>query len=395
MKAILTIYLKELRDTLRDRRSLIRMILVPLAVFPGLMGIMNTVQSNSQEKEESRELRLGYHSDAEDLGLRALLQGAGGFKLIDVPSPDSITPWIRDNRLDLGIALPPTFAKKVENLETDTIYTYGPAASNIARDRLKQHVKVFEAQLLEYRLKALHLTKENIQPTQVKFTDTATLRETIGKLAGGLLPYIFILFCFMGCMFPAIDLFTGEKERGTIETLLVAPVERWKILIGKLMLIVTAGLLSAALSIAGLMISTRFAGSEMGVVVNVILEIMSPTSIATMLVMLVPLVIFFAGIMIPAVVYARTFKEAATTLQPLSFVVIVPAAIGMMPGIELNAVTALIPILNVALTTKEIIAGTMNGFLFAEVLVSLIAIASVAVFFSLRQFGNERNVLRG
>ena len=54
------------------------------------------------------------------------------------------------------------------------------------------------------------------------------MRETIGKLAGGFLPYIFIIFCYMGCMFPAIDLFTGEKERGTIETLLSAPVDRWK-----------------------------------------------------------------------------------------------------------------------------------------------------------------------
>lgn len=395
MKAILTIYLKELRDTLRDRRSLIRMFLVPLAVFPGLMGIMNAIQSSSKEKEESRELRLGYHSDSVDLGLRALLQNAGGYQVIEVPSPDSITPWIRDNRLDLGVVLPPTFAGRIANLQTDTIYTYGPAASDIARDRLEKDVQVFESQLLGYRLKALHLEKENIQPTQVRYTNTATMRETIGKVAGGLLPYIFILFCYMGCMFPAIDLFTGEKERGTIETLLVAPVERWKILVGKLLLIVTAGLLSAALSIAGLMISTRFAGSEMGVVVNVLLEIMSPAAITAMLVMLIPLVIFFAGIMIPAVVYARTFKEAATTLQPLNFVVIIPAAIGMMPGIELNAITALIPILNVALTTKEIIAGTMNGFLFAEVLLSLIAIASVAIFISLRQFGNERNVLRG
>lgn len=395
MKAILTIYLKELRDTLRDRRSLIRMFVVPLAIFPGLMGIMNTIQSNSNEKEWARELRVGYHSDSADLGLRLLLENAGGFKVFDVPSSDSITPWIRDNRLDLGVSLPPTFADRVENLETDTIRTYGPAASDIARDRLDSMVQIFQGILLEHRLKSLHLEKQNIEPSHVRFTNTATMRETIGKLAGGLLPYIFILFCYMGCMFPAIDLFTGEKERGTIETLLVAPVERWKILIGKMMLIVTAGLLSAVLSIGGLMISTRFAGSEMGVVVNVILEILSPASIASMLLMLVPLVIFFAGIMIPAVVYARTFKEAATTLQPLNFIVIIPAAIGMVPGIELNAATALIPILNVALTTKEIIAGTMNGLLFAEVLLSLIVIAAIAVFFSLRQFGNERNVLRG
>lgn len=395
MKAILTIYLKELRETLRDRRSLIRMFVIPLVVFPGIFGIMNTIQGNSKEKEDARRLRVGFLAEPEDLGLRTHLEQIGGFEVLDVPSRDSITPWIRGNRLDLGIYLPPTFASRIANLETDTIYTYGPRSSDIARDRLKASLDIYQRQLLDIRLRSLHLEKQNIEPSQVKFTDTATMRETIGKLAGGLLPYIFIIFCYMGCMFPAIDLFTGEKERGTIETLLVAPVERWKILIGKMALIVTAGLLSAGLSIVGLLIGTRLAGSEMGVVVDVLLEVLSPAAIATLLVMLVPLVVFFAGIMVPAVVYARSFKEAATTLQPLNFIVILPAAIGLMPGIELNAVTALIPILNVALTTKEIIAGTMSALLFIEVLLSLILIAGVAVTFSLRQFGNERNILRG
>ncbi|HEX2900700.1 MAG TPA: ABC transporter permease, partial [Bacteroidia bacterium] len=98
--------------------------------------------------------------------------------------------------------------------------------------------------------------------------------------------------------------------------------------------------------------------------------------------------------MIPATVYAKSFKEAATTLQPLNFVVIMPAVVGMMPGIDLNAFTALVPILNVTLITKEIIAGTMNGLFFAEAVASLLLIASGAVFLSFKRFGNEKNILR-
>ncbi len=394
MKQVLTIYRKEMRDMLRDRRSILRMFIIPLAVFPALFGIMNAIQSNSNETEAHRLLRVGFFSPNNDLGLRALLANTAEFEVFDAPNPDSIRHWIRSNRLDVGVSLPSTFQKRISELQTDTIFTYGAASSDIANARLNKVVSVFETQLLSLRLQALHLEKENIQPTVAQFVNTASLRETIGKLAGGFLPYIFIIFCYMGCMFPAIDLFTGEKERGTIETLLSAPVDRWKILIGKMLVIITAGLLSALLSMVGLFLGIKMAGSGVGELIDVALAVLSPASIAALVAMLFPLVVFFAGLMIPATVYAKSFKEAATTLQPLNFVVIMPAAIGMMPGIELNAITALVPILNVTLITKEIIAGTMNGLYFAEAVASLFLLATLAVGFSFKRFGNEKNILR-
>ncbi len=394
MKQILIIYKKEMRDMLRDRRSILRMFIIPLAVFPALFGIMNAIQSNSNEQELNRSLRIGFHSNGNDLGLRQLLKETGKFEVYDAPNPDSIRLWIRSNRLDVGVSLPDDFGNKVSELQTGKIFTYGAAASDIANGRLDTSIDLFEQQLLDLRLKSLHLTLENIQPTQTEFVNTASMRETIGKLAGGFLPYIFIIFCYMGCMFPAIDLFTGEKERGTIETLLSAPVDRWKILIGKMLVIITAGLLSAILSMVGLFIGIKLAGSGVGELIDVALAILSPGTIAALVSMLLPLVVFFAGIMIPATVYAKSFKEAATTLQPLNFVVIMPAAIGMMPGIELNAITALVPILNVTLITKELITGTMNGLYFVEAVGSLLVLASLAVMFSFNRFGNEKNILR-
>jgi sodium transport system permease protein len=394
MKQVLTIYRKEMRDMLRDRRSILRMFIIPLAVFPALFGIMNAIQSNSNETELNRSLRIGFHSNGNDLGLRQFLKGTAKFEVYDAPNSDSIRLWIRSNRLDVGVSLPDDFGNKVSELLTGKIFTYGAASSDIANGRLDTSIDLFEQQLLDLRLKSLHLTLENIQPTQTEFINTASMRETIGKLAGGFLPYIFIIFCYMGCMFPAIDLFTGEKERGTIETLLSAPVDRWKILIGKMLVIITAGLLSALLSMVGLFLGIKMAGSGVGELIDVALAVLSPASIAALVAMLFPLVVFFAGLMIPATVYAKSFKEAATTLQPLNFVVIMPAAIGMMPGIELNATTALVPILNVTLITKEIIAGTMNGLYFAEAVASLFLLATLAVGFSFKRFGNEKNILR-
>jgi sodium transport system permease protein len=394
MKHIFTIYRKELKDTIRDRRALIRMIIIPLAVFPLITSIVSTIAKNAASSEQERALRIGYYAGGEDLGLRDALKKVPDFEIVDVTIVDSLKPWIRANRLDGGVSVDDGFAQVVRQMGRDTIRTYGPRASEIVNDRIEDAVDAFIAGLLKVRLDSLHLTKESIEPAVRDFKNTAEDRETIGKLAGGFLPYIFIIFCYTGCLFPAIDLFTGEKERGTIETLLSSPIEKWKILVGKMMLIVTAGLMGAALSIAGLVLSLKIVDNPQGELIKVALNIATPSAIVALLSMLLPLVVFFAGIMIPATVYSKTFKEAVITLQPLNFVVLIPAMIGMFPGIDMNALTAAIPILNVVLMTKEIIAGTMNGWLFVEVLASLFLLAGVAVALSFRGFGNEKNVLR-
>ena len=94
-----------------------------------------------------------------------------------------------------------------------------------------------------------------VDPVQVKRHDIASQRERIGKSVGGFLPYIFVLMCFMGCMYPALDLGAGEKERATLETLLVAPVSKIQILLGKCGVIVLSGFASIANSFIGFFVA--------------------------------------------------------------------------------------------------------------------------------------------
>jgi sodium transport system permease protein len=216
----------------------------------------------------------------------------------------------------------------------------------------------------------------------------------IGKMAGGFLPYIFIAFGFIGCMYPAIDLFTGEKERGTIETLLTTPVARWKILIGKMLVVVSSGMLAASCSLIGLFISIEYLdlGAEKEIM-EVIHGMLNLPFILSLLALLFPMVIFFAGVMIPIAIYAKSFKEAQSIITPLNIVMVLPAMIGFFPGIELNLNTAFIPVINVVLATKELIAGTLSFGYFLSVFSVMLLIAGLAVLLSYRQFGKESNIL--
>jgi sodium transport system permease protein len=202
------------------------------------------------------------------------------------------------------------------------------------------------------RLKELGVDAEKLHPLVPVFQNCASDKKMIGQLAGGILPYIFIAFGFIGCMYPAIDLFTGEKERGTIETLLTTPVSRWQILVGKMMVIVTSGMLAASCALIGLFVSIEFLDLVQNKeILNIVHGILTPTFILAMFSLLFPLVIFFAGAMIPIAIYAKSFKEAQSIITPLNFVMVLPAMIGFFPGIELNAMTAAIPVVNIVLAT--------------------------------------------
>jgi sodium transport system permease protein len=262
------------------------------------------------------------------------------------------------------------------------------------KERAELYMNIIETKAQEKRYTDLEVDGRKIKPFKTEYINVASDKKMIGKLAGGILPYIFIAFGFIGCMYPAIDLFTGEKERGTIETLLTTPVSRWQILIGKMLVVILSGLLAATCSLLGLFISIEFLNIvENQELLKIIHEVLSFSFIATMFSLLIPLTVFFAGVMIPIAVYAKTFKEAQSIITPLNIVMVLPAMIGFFPGIELNFKTACVPVVNVVLATKDLIAGTLDMKYLLVSFTVMILLASTSVFVSFRQFGKETNIL--
>jgi sodium transport system permease protein len=122
-------------------------------------------------------------------------------------------------------------------------------------------------------------------------------------------------------------------------------------------------------------------------------DILSPSFIFMLYLLLFPLIVFFAGIMIPIAVRAKSFKEAQSIISPLNIVIVLPAMVGFFPGIELNEITALIPVVNIVLATKELIAGTLEWNLVIMAFGVMVFLASTAVFLSYRKFESEGNVI--
>ena len=268
------------------------------------------------------------------------------------------------------------------------------ATSVGVKERAEKVLEYIQEKWRIERMKKLKINSESLAPIAIQFSNVASDKEMIGKLAGGVLPYIFIAFGFLGCMYPAIDLFTGEKERGTIETLLTTPVARWKILFGKMGVVVLSGLIASTFSILGLVLAIEgFQVIDNPEVLAIIHDILSPSFLLLLYVLLLPLTIFFAGVMIPIAIRAKSFKEAQSIISPLNILIVLPAMVGFFPGIELNTITALIPIVNVVLATKELIAGTLEWSLVAISFLVMVVLAGSAIFLSYRKFESETNII--
>lgn len=395
MHPILTIFRKELLDTLRDRRTLIMMVLFPLVLFPLILGLTMTITQRQQAKEATRHLKVGLigAEAAPDL-VAHLAATRPDFTLIPGVAPADTARLIRSDSLDLILWVAPGYADVLGQMGTAQLRIYHQSTDDDkVKNRLKAAVEAYGDALLATRLGALDLAPSVIQPLALDEANVASKQEIVGKIVGGFLPYIFILFCFLGTYYPAVDLFTGEKERGTIETLLTVPVSRLQILTGKLLVVAMSGLISAVVGVLGLWLSIGLLELPPAFA-EVLSSLARPGSILLILGMILPLAVFFAGVLIPLAIYARNFKEAQSLIAPLNILVIIPAALAMLPGLEFNLGTALIPILNVALISKEIVAGTAETGGIILVFASLVVLAALSVWISTRRFGSESNLLR-
>ncbi|MFT5647670.1 MAG: sodium transport system permease protein [Aureispira sp.] len=391
MHTIITVLKKELKDTLRDKKTLFSAIILPALTIPLLLLGVSSLQKNLIDKEKVKELKVVLMNAPEAVAEQFQDET---ISLLASQNLEQAKDSVAQEVFDAVLVFDSNFKDNIDSLETGVVELYYKSTNIMVQRRVEEKLNAYKALILDKRMAELNIPAPVLKPVKVETINVASVKEQMGDRIGGFIPYIFIIFCFMGCMYPALDLITGEKERGTIETLLTVPASRFSILIGKTITIALVGVVAAVMTIAGMVIALNLGTDIPPSFMASITDMLSLKFILMLFAMLLPLSFFFAGVLSAMVVRTSSFKEAQSYVTPMNFVVIVPAMVAMMPGIELNWQLAFIPILNVALATKEIIAGTIHLGHFAVIVLSLIAFATLAVFISYQQFSQEKNVLK-
>lgn len=395
---ISTIFKKELLDTLRDKRTLMTMIIIPVMIFPVIMTLFVKVSEGFKDNVANKTVNIGVvsGSDGEQFvkELKALPDALGKRKIIMFSDSVALQQQIKTDSIQFGIFVPVDYQMAQQNKKPANFKVFYNATEIGIIDRAEIYMNVISEKEKQKRYAELKVNTEELTPMTFEYKNVASEKETIGKLIGGFLPYLFIVFGFVGCMYPTIDLFTGEKERGTLETLLTTPVSRWQILVGKMGVVVLSGLMAATFTLVGIFLSIEvFQLVKDPKLLEIIHQILTLKFVLMLYMLLIPLIVFFAGVMIPIAVYAKTFKEAQSIITPMNMVMILPAMIGFFPGISLNAVTASIPVVNIVLATKELIAGTLDFKLLLLSFAVMTTLAGLAITISYKRFDKESNLV--
>ena len=398
MKLLLIIFRKELKDMLRDRRTLFFMIVMPFLVIFLIFNLSMRLGRDMEKRAQEKELKVAIFSAAPLPAFIHLLQAREKVKVDTMVPRTEIKQALNDGRLDFALSFPDDFSENLDREGTSEVPVYYKASVSENEQALGRVHKVLEEygkQLLNLRLEKKKLAAGFAEPLRIADRDISSVRERIGQSLGGMFPYFFVIFCFLGAMYPAIDLAAGEKERGTMETLLVSPASRLQIVAGKFLVVTASGIFTALTSVAWLYLVFRQSKTVPPEVLGGILKLIEWKSLLLLFSMVIPLCAFFAAILLSASVFSKSYKEAQSIIAPLNFMVLVPVLIGIFPGIKLNAATALIPILNISLATKEIIAGTISPLLMAEVCLVLFALAALGLVFCTNWFNREAIIFRG
>jgi len=406
---VLAVFLKELTDAVRDRRTLLSTIIIPTLVIPllsfGTLGLGSKIVSGAREQKPAIMIVGG--DDAPRL-VAALAQSER-FRI--VPPRDDYEQLIVDKEIGAVLLLPADFVAAVSRSETPrvTILHYqGELRSGFAADELASFFGEFREQQVTATLAARGLPAQVLRPFELSRRNVAPPEKVGGNLFGGFVPYLIIVLCFTGAMYPAIDLTAGEKERGTLETLLCSPASRLEIVLGKFLLVLTGSLSAMAMALTSMGATALITGSLLlggdsaralsGQVPESVgsgyVALIDPWGLIGVLVMILPVAILFSAVQFAIALFARSTKEAQSYLGPLMLVVLLPAIVGMLPGIDLSLALSFVPLLNLSLVCKEMLSGVWHWHYISIIFLSTCAYAAVALGLAVRMFNREDVLFR-
>ncbi len=373
------------------------MLVIPMLMFPIILSVFVSVSSYFEESAANKTIRIGLTSNSKIFTqqISSIPENIlGNHEIVFYTDSMSLRKGIKEKQVDIAFSSSMSYEQDIQTKKPAIINVFYDVTEVGMDNRAKAISTALEKNAQTIRLTELNINPQEITPLKMVYVNTASPQQMIGEFGGAILPYLFIAFGFIGCMYPAIDLFTGEKERGTIETLLTTPVKRWKLLIGKMLVVILSGLMASTFALVGLWVSIEFLDIVKDQqILAIIHDILNPKFLFSMFGLLIPLTVFFAGVMVPIAIYAKTFKEAQSIITPLNIVMVLPAMVGFFPGISLDFTTASIPVINVVLASKELIAGTLDWGYYLVSFIVMFIIASLAVLISFRQFGKEGSVI--
>ena len=375
MKDTAIVYRKELREILRDRRTLTAIALAALAT-PIILFVISQVTTRTA----TQSYTVGYSGEI-PTGLDILFK-ATGLNLERVADPAAAAK----QEVDLGLAFSPS--------EVDEYYDPARQSAQIADIRVQTVLGRYDAAKIAATLQARGIDPSVLQPLPLRTHPLTSPTKAAGNsFLGFFLPYILITMSLTGGLSAALDSSAGERERRTLESLLLTPARRGRVLIGKILAVTTISFAAAVASIASMLFALSQISFGNGGAEHVTL---SPLAAGVMVWLAVLLAASFSSVTLTLGTLARSFRQGQAYATPLYFIAIFPASIVLfIPDFNPSIAYYLIPILNAVLVLRDaIVHDTIVWSSLVVTSLSLVVTGALCFFAALRLFTREALLVR-
>lgn len=386
MHDAITVFWKEVRENLRDRRTVINALVRGPFLFPVLFLLMFNLQVSAQLKNAEKPLPVPVVGAANAPHLVAALTAMG---MVAEPAPKDPVDAVHDQSEEVVLVIPPSYAPHWNRGETAgvrLVYDSSRRASNQSAQRLRTMLNSYAKIIAAQRMVARGLAPSVALPLVPEDRDQATPRSR-GALLFAFLPYFIVLTGFLGGMYLAIDTTAGERERQSLEPLLANPVPRWSVLVGKLSATTLFAMVSLALGVVGFAVAGRYMDVRR---LNMVIDLGMQFFLVTLLLML-PLVVLLTCLQTLVSAFAKSYREALTYLSLLMLIPVLPSLLLVVIPVKEQTWMYAVPLLGQQLGIMRLLRGELPGAL--DILVCLLgSLLAAAVTFavSLRIYGSER-----
>ena len=399
---------KELREILRDRRTIITLVGMPLLIYP-LLGVTFQKLLISQVASKSKtEYRVAFAGTQDARVFRRLFQEGQVIQAkrsgeTTVPKEPAGTPddplwqfltannsntnvdvdaFVADRSADIGVRL--VAGGDEGPWEFELSYRSSSPFSLDARRFIEDRLRTVNEFILVERLRGLDppLTIPIATTPKPIVTEEASPSFSMATL----IPLILILMTVTGAVYPAIDLTAGERERGTLEALISAPVPRHELLFAKYLAVVSVAMLTALANLTSMVITAYSSGLE-----NLLFGSggISLRMLSLIFGLLFVFASFFSAVILILTSFARSFKEAQAYLIPVMLVSLAPGVLCLLPGIEMTGWMSVTPLVNIVILARDIFDGRVQSAWVLATLLSTVLYSAVALSVAAKIFGTD------
>ena len=453
------IFAREMRDQIRDRRTMFTIFVLPLLLYPFMgMLMLQVAQFNSEHpvtvtwigKEnwpienplvvesvadsksnelirwnylatselENSELDDGIGNNGAQAEAEALVrEGKADLVLITKPG---FREWLAQSKIGV-MKNEPTFTGDAEEPEASaygsrkegpssvafnrpppllTVVNQASDASVVASKRVGNLLENWRSTWLREQLAEANLNPSIVDIIAIERVDIAPPETKQALVWSKILPLIMLVWALTGAFYPAIDLCAGEKERGTLETLLCSPASRTEIVWGKLLTVFCFSISTAVLNLFSMQFTSTFVINQFASVgATDVVQALGPlplSSLTWLIVILLPISAMFSALALAVAALARSSKEAQYYLMPLLLGGLPLVMLPMLPGVSLGTGTATIPVTGAVLLSRALIEGHYSeALLFAPIVIGVtVTCCLLAIRWAVRQFEDESVLFR-